>query len=204
METQYFLYTIREDNIMDILPEIKNRKSPLIFQEREVERGKIELLMEAARWAPSCSNNQSWNYVFVHKNDDSRRNLEKALSRGNSWAKKAPYLVVVGSKPEDACDTNMFPYYFYDAGLSVMSLAIEAEHQGLRVRQMAGWKEDVVKKAVGFDEDHVVIVLFALGYEENAERVWDSLDERMRERVSRPRTRKPTKENFFFRRYGDH
>jgi len=133
---------------MEILPELKKRISTLIFRDKDIEKDKIQTLIEAARWAPSCFNNQSWNYIFVHKDHATRTGLEDALSRGNGWAKKAPYLVAVGADPKEDCQTNGLPYYAYNAGLSVMSLTIEAEHQGLRVHQMAGWKEDRVKKAL--------------------------------------------------------
>jgi nitroreductase len=188
---------------MEILPEIKNRKSPLVFKEEGIEKDKIVALIEAARWAPSCFNNQSWNYVFVEKEASSREALEEALYRGNSWANGAPYLVAVGSNPEEACKTNDLPYYAYDAALSVMSLVIEAEHQGLRVHQMAGWDEEKVKKALGFPDEYRVVVVFALGHEEDFEKVWDKLDERIQERLKKPRTRKPAEENFFFGSFGE-
>jgi len=135
---------------IDILPELRKRLSPLIFEETDVKESKLELLIETARWAPSCFNNQSWNYVFVHRDHSSRSVLEEVLSFGNGWAKKAPYLVAVGADPEEDCQTNGLPYYAYDAGLSVMCLVIEAEHQGLRVHQMAGWNETEVKNVLGF------------------------------------------------------
>lgn len=187
---------------MDILPQIKNRKSPLVFKEEDIEKQKIEALIEAARWAPSCFNKQSWNYVFVHKNDRQRKELEAALFLGNGWAKRAPYLVAVGADPADACKTNGLPYYAYDVALSVMTLTIEAEHQGLRVHQMAGWKEDKVKKTLRFPDGHRIVVVFALGYEGEARRLWDKLEERVKERLAQPRKRKPTTENIFFGAFG--
>ncbi len=182
----------------DILPELRNRKSPLLFNERDVEKVKLNLLVEAARWAPSCYNNQSWNYVLSPKNDPARKDFEDALSSGNAWAKKAPYLVAVGANPDDDCKTNNLPYYAYDAGLSVMSFTIEAERQGLRVHQMAGWQEGKVKDALGFPEEFRVIVVFALGYEEHAANVWNELDEKTRTRITKPRQRKAANENFRF------
>jgi len=183
---------------MDILPELRKRKSPLFFDKRDVEKEKIELLIEAARWAPSCSNNQSWNYVFVHKYHVTRSALEDAFSRGNKWAKTAPYIVAVGANPEEDCQTNNLPYYSYNAGLSVMCLVIEAEHQGLRVRQMAGWNESTVKKAVGFPKNIRVIVLFALGYESDIQSIWNTLEERDKDKIVKTRERKASHENFFF------
>ncbi|TFG13740.1 hypothetical protein EU537_05645 [Candidatus Thorarchaeota archaeon] len=186
---------------MEILPEIQNRKSVIVFEDREVEKEKIDLLIEAARWAPSCFNNQEWNYVFVGKSDATRRELDGALNIGNGWAKSAPYLVAVAADPEKGCNTNGIPYYAYDLGLSVMNLVIEAEHQGLRVHQMAGYNESKVKKALYFPEDFRVVVLFAVGYEGDVERVQDKLMDKIKEKITRARTRKNPEENFFFGKY---
>lgn len=62
--------------------------------------------------------------------------------------KKAPYLTVVAAYPKDDTTYNDIEYYLYDRGLSVMILVIEAQHQGLRSHQMAGWKADKVIKAI--------------------------------------------------------
>ena len=187
---------------MDILPELRNRKSPQVFDERDVEKEKIDALIEAARWSPSCFNNQSWNYVFVHKDSSTRKNFEEALSLGNGWANKASYLVAVGAKPDEDCDLNGLPYYAYDAGLSVMSMVVEAEHQGLRVHQMAGYNEEKVRKALGFSKDYRVIVVLALGYEGDIKKIWDKLEQRIKDKLAQPRTRKPREKNFFFTFFG--
>lgn len=185
-----------------ILPELGKRMSPLIFDERDLENEKLLALVEAARWAPSCSNNQSWNYVFVHKKASTREALEASLSRGNAWAKKAPYLVAVAADPDQDCKDNGLPFYAYNAGLSVMCLVIEAEHLGMHVHQMAGWDEQKVKQALGYPSNFRVVVMFALGYEADIKSVWDTLDERTRFKLGRPRERKPSSENFFSENYG--
>ena len=120
------------------------------------------------------------------------------LISGNGWAKRAPYLVAVGANPDDACKTNGLPYYSYDIGLSVMTLTIEAGHQGLRVHQMAGWNEEKVKRVLGFPNNYRTVVVFALGYEGKARRIWDKLQERVKERLAEPRKRNPSAEHFFF------
>lgn len=185
-----------------ILSELRKRKSPLIFSEKAVEKEKLEALIEAARWAPSCFNNQSWHYVFVSKEDAPRKSFEHALSLGNGWAKKAFYLVAVGADPEKDCKNNDLPYYAYNAGLSVMCLSIEAEHQGLRVHQMAGWQEAKVKQALSFPHTFRVVVVFALGYEGDVKSVWETLEEKIKDRLAKPRERKETSENFFFGKFG--
>jgi hypothetical protein len=134
---------------MDIVPELKNRESPLVFNEKDVEKEKIEALIEAARWAPSCFNNQPWNSAaratFLST---------KMTQHGKTWRKhylletdgRRTILVAVGAKPDEDCDVNGLPYYAYDAGLSVMSMVVEAEHLGLRTHQMAGYDEKKLEK----------------------------------------------------------
>ncbi|TFG27930.1 hypothetical protein EU527_17955 [Candidatus Thorarchaeota archaeon] len=186
---------------MNLLPEIRNRRSVIVFQERDVEQEKINLLIEAARWAPSCFNKQEWNYVLVSKKDETRESFEGALTFGNGWAKSAPYLVSVSADSGQACKTNNIPYYAYDLGLSVMSLVIEAEHLGLRVHQMAGYNEKRVKVALSLPDSHRVVVVFALGYEGDVEKMKDKVTEKIKEKITQARTRKEPKENFFFGRF---
>ena len=185
-----------------ILTELSKRMSPIVFDERDFEKEKLQALVEAARWAPSCSNNQSWNYVFVNEKDTTRTALEEALTRGNAWAKKAPFLVAVAADPDRDCKDNGLPFYAYDAGLSVMCLVIEAEHLGLRVHQMAGWDEKKVKQALGYPSNFRVVVVFALGYEANIKGLWETLEERTRNKIAKPRERKSPSENFFSGNYG--
>lgn len=188
---------------MKILLEIRNRKSHLFFKEKEIEKDKFAALVEAARWAPSCYNKQPWKYIFIHKDCDNRQEVENALSLGNSWAKKAPYLVIVCANKEDDCEANGFSYYAYDTGMSVMSLSLEAEHQGLAVHQMAGFDSDKIKKAAALPEGYVPIVTFALGYPDNPKKIKDKLGKKIREKLVRQRSRKPAEENFFSGTFGN-
>ena len=46
---------------MAILEHIKNRKSVLVYQQKDIEKEKVSALIEAARWAPSFRNFQPWS-----------------------------------------------------------------------------------------------------------------------------------------------
>jgi nitroreductase len=186
---------------MDLLKEIRGRKSVRTFLDKDVEREKIDLLIEAARWAPSCFNNQPWKYVFFRKGGKNRKAAEGALKPGNNWAKKAPYLVVVGANPEDDCKTNGVPYYAYDSGLSTMNFTIEAEHLGLRAHHMAGFDGEAMKKAAGFPDNFEVVVVIALGYEAESKKLLSKLSEGIKDKVLASRDRKNSSESFFFGSY---
>ncbi len=191
--------------IIDILPEIKNRKSITLFKEQDIEKDKINAIIEAARLAPSSYNNQPWQYVFVHKNNPNRKEVEDSLMIGNGWAKKAPYLIVVGADPDKDTTNNGIYYYLYDCGLSVMNLILEAEHQGLRAHQMGGWEKEKLKKAVSFPLNIDPIVVIAIGYEDKYDDTIKGLlsktNAAIKNFIIKPRKRKNIKENFFFSVY---
>ncbi len=186
---------------MEILQEITGRYSPPIIDGRPVEQEKIEAIFEAARKAPSCYNNQPWRFVVVKKDDDTREALEKALSLGNGWAKKAALLVAVTAKPSSDCDKNDIPYYAYDAGMSVMSLVIEAEHQGLKSHQMAGYRENEVKAVLQIPDSFRVVSLIAIGYEGDVEKLSDRILAKGKEVITRSSERHVIDKILFYGRY---
>ncbi|MCW8965936.1 MAG: nitroreductase family protein [Candidatus Pacearchaeota archaeon] len=183
---------------MNLLKEIIERKSISAFSDKEIEKEKIDAVLEAGRLAPSCFNNQPWRYVLVGKSDYNRKNLEKALSPSNSWAKKANYLVVVGGNPKDDSSINDVEYYLYDIGLSVMSFCLEAEHQGLRTHQMAGWDKDKVSKAVSFSKDIKPVIVIALGVEDKNPNILSKITAKIKEKLIRQRKRKDMSKIAFY------
>src|SRR3989344_696009 len=127
-----------------ILKELNQRKSVRAFANREIEQEKLHALWAAAQWAPSSSNKQEWRYyAFL---GDARKKLIEALNRGNQWALAAPLLLLVTRDISEENVNESREYSMYDVALSVMSLVIEAEHQGLRAHQMAGLKEDLFRE----------------------------------------------------------
>lgn len=75
---------------------MRRRWSPRVFEEgRAVEKEKLLTMLEAARWAPSCFNDQPRNFVVFDITDQAA--LERArecLSPGNAWARQAPVLMI--------------------------------------------------------------------------------------------------------------
>ena len=46
---------------------ITHRWSPVAFDSKPVESYEINLLFEAAKWAPSGNNSQPWRFIFATK-----------------------------------------------------------------------------------------------------------------------------------------
>ena len=150
-------------------------------------------MLEAARWSPSCANRQPWRFVVVGAESPSRRAVEEALDPGNSWARRAPVLVVAGSRREDGGVVESREYFLHDTGMALMSLLYRGVDQGLLVHPMAGWREGALRAALGLPEEFVPMAVVAVGYPGKAE----ELDEATRKKDGKERTRKPLGEVAF-------
>ncbi|MCK5245973.1 nitroreductase family protein, partial [Candidatus Bipolaricaulota bacterium] len=58
---------------MDVLDAIKARRSVRRFREERIASADIDCLIEAAVWAPSGGNAQSWRFVVVQDEQRIRR-----------------------------------------------------------------------------------------------------------------------------------
>jgi YbgC/YbaW family acyl-CoA thioester hydrolase len=178
---------------------IAARRSLRGYASRPVEPDKIERMLEAARWSPSCANRQSWRFVVVHRESPTRAAVEEALDPGNAWARQAPVLIVAGARPQDGAVVETRQYFLLDTGLALMSLVYRGVDQGLLVHPMAGWREAALRAALGLPENFVPAAVVAVGYAGRPE----DLDEATRKKDEKPRTRKPMGEIAFAHRWGE-
>lgn len=178
---------------------IAARRSMRAFSPRPVEPEKIERMLEAARWSPSCANRQPWRFVVVGADAPSRAAVEEALDAGNAWAKRAPVLIAAGARREDAAVVESRDYFLLDTGLALMSLLYRAVDLGLLVHPMAGWKEGPLRAALGLPEDFTPAAVVAVGYAGKSA----DLDEVTRKKDEKPRVRKPLGEVAFRTRWGE-
>ena len=176
-----------QTRILDLL---HARKATRAIAERSVEAEKIEAILEAARLAPSCMNNQPWRFLVLTEPEALAKGRE-ALSGGNYWAEAAPVLVFGYSQPDWDCQSSdERHYYLFDLGLAVENIMLQATELDLVARPMAGFSPRKVKDAFGFPNEIKVVIAIAIGY------VGDitALDEKKQAMSHAPRQRKPLEE----------
>lgn len=167
--------------------------------ERAVEPGKIDILLEAARWAPSCFNDQPWSYlVFESSEPESLEQARSCLVEGNAWAKKAPLLLLSVARESFAHNGKPNRHGQHDTGMASENLVLQATELGLISHQMAGFDADKARRLFGIPEGHTLMAMIALGYPGKIEALPEPLQER--ERASR--VRKPAEEWAFSGAWG--
>jgi nitroreductase len=173
-----------------LIHEIEVRRAKRALSEKKIPEEVIERIMRAATYAPSCFNNQPWRFLVVTE-DDKLEDMHAALSGGNYWAKKAPVIVAVITKPDlDAELSDRRGYAVLGCGLAMENLMLQAFKEGAIGHAMAGFDPFVVKEKFSIPEEFIVIALIAIGYPGDE----SHLSEKHQEMEHSPRDRKPESE----------
>ncbi|MFO7850251.1 MAG: nitroreductase family protein [Spirochaetia bacterium] len=147
-----------------LLEAINNRRAYRALSEKPVARDVQDRLMEAATYAPSCSNKQPWRFLLADE-ESARRRVAENLPGGNYWAEKAPLYVLAVTKPELDCRLkDRREYALFDVGMAVMNLQLQAVEEGLRAHPIAGFDDSGIKKAFDIPEEYILITVVVIGH----------------------------------------
>jgi nitroreductase len=148
----------------EIMPEIKKRWSPRAFSNRSVAADKLRALLEAARYAPSCSNEQPWRFLVADSKEKLTR-MRSILNAGNQeWANKAPVLILVTALKKFEKTGKDNHWHMFDAGTAWGYLSLEAERQGLIAHAMGGFDREKTRSEFKIPEAFEIITVIAVGY----------------------------------------
>lgn len=150
----------------DIHPVLEQRWSPRAFSAKMIGPEKIQRLFEAARWAPSASNEQPWHFIVGFKGDETYQKIYETFGEFNQlWTITAPMLIL------SVANTNSFKNpgqpnatYAYDVGQAVAHLSFQAHSDGLYVHQMSGFDAAKAEEIFKVPEHFKILTAIAVGY----------------------------------------
>ncbi|XSG84133.1 MAG: nitroreductase family protein [Methylohalobius sp. ZOD2] len=177
-----------------IHPLMANRWSTRAFDVRAVETEKLAACLEAARWAPSCYNDQPWRLLVADRyhNHEAWQDLFDCLASGNqAWAQRAPVLLLACASGRFGHNGQPNRWGQYDAGQAMMALCLQATALGLVTHQMGGFDPEAARGKFEIPEDFSLMSVTALGYPGDPSVLED---EELRGRELSPRQRKPLEE----------
>jgi len=168
-----------------------DRWSPRAFLPDPIPEHQIKSLFEAARWAPSCFNEQPWLFVYATEPEAREKLVSTLVPKNQRWAGKCPLLMFVLARKkfqQGGRDNRHAPF---DAGAAWMSLALQARRLGLYAHGMAGFNLEKAYQVLGVSQDEYhVMAAIAVGRKDEAA---DQLPDDLRAMES-PNTRKPPSE----------
>ncbi len=171
-----------------ILPVILDRWSPRSFADRDIRPEDLGTIFEAARWAPSSSNEQPWRFLVGTRGSDTYNKIFESLVEFNqTWARTAPVLLLGAAKRTFTRNGNPNAYAFYDLGQAAVTICYQAMALGIFTHQMAGFDRDLARRLLGVPDDFEIGSVMALGYQGDP----SALPPEMQKTETAPRTRKP-------------
>jgi len=151
------------------------RRSVRAFSSRSISRDTILSLCEAARWAPSACNSQTWRFIAVTDSGTIQRICKEAMRPviPNKWLVQAP-LLMVGCSQLDILANRIggritgIEYYQIDLGIAMEHMVLKAVDLGLGTCWIGWFREDRVRKILDIPERIRVSALLAIGYPKDA------------------------------------
>ena len=175
---------------VDIDSAFLDRWSPRSFLPGPLRPDEVLALFEAARWAPSASNEQPWIFIYAVNEEDRKRFAATLVEWNQRWAPTAPLLGYVLARRNVAGKDRPNATALFDTGAAWMSLTLQAHKLGLHVHGMGGFDREKAIAALGVPADrYEIIAAFVVGRRGNPA----DLPEDLRQREV-PSLRKPLAE----------
>ena len=177
------------------------RWSPRSFDsEFKMDQNTIDSLLEAARWSPSCFNEQPWNFFLARREDEHFEDYLHLLNEKNrKWAKDAALLGFIVAKRSFQKTGEPNDYARFDCGAAWMALTMQARGRGLHTHGMAGIKHEQIYAYLNLPkEEYDVICGFVVGERGQKEKLPEDL-----QKMEHMNGRKHSNEFTFYGKYTD-
>lgn len=146
---------------------IADRWSPRAFDGSAMPLEDLEVILEAAGWAPSAYNIQPWTFLYALRGDANwDLFLSQLIDFNKGWAQCASALVFVVSdtqmRSEEKGNSDLYSHSF-DAGAAWAMAALQAQAMGYHTHGMTGLKFGEAEAALGIPADHRLEAAFVVG-----------------------------------------
>lgn len=179
---------------LDLHPVLNGRYSPRAFSGRDVSDQELELVLEAARWAPSSMNEQPWRFLVTRRGGKGHAELLAALNPSNrTWADKAPVLILNMVRRTLSRNGQENYHARHDLGLATAQLSAQATALGMGLHILGGFHEDVARAAFNIPDTYDIVSVIVLGFPGDA----DQLPENLKLRELQHSQRRPLSETVF-------
>ncbi len=164
---------------------------------KEVTREQITAICEAARWAPSCYNDQPYRLMVWDKN----HNIEQYNKAFNCigewnqrWVRTAPVILCVLADNKFRYNGSPNRWAQFDSGAAAQNLYLQAVSMGLMAHPFGGFDGDNIKIEFNIPDDFTPMAMIAIGYQSEDINV---LDDDHKSEETKERIRVNIGENFF-------
>jgi len=150
---------------------VRARRSVRGFSDKPIPPETVAVLAEAARWAPSACNSQTWRFVAI----TNKATIEQLCREGmgpllkNKWMAQAP-LVIVGCVEPDLVSNRLgkkftgIEYNTIDFGIAMEHIVLKATELGLGTCWIGWLNTERVAAIIQAPVNIRILALLAVGY----------------------------------------
>ena len=169
---------LKTKGMVKLLELLKTRRSIRKFQNKEVEKEKVDAILKGALLSPSSKARRPWEFVAVTDKEVLKK-LSQCREHGAQFLAGAPLGIVVIANPE-ACDV-----WIEDTSIASIIIQLTAHSLGLgscwiQVRERFYTdnekSEDYIKQVLGIPEKYFVECIVAIGYPEEEKKPYAEAD----------------------------
>ena len=156
---------------MEVLDAIKTRRSIRKYKTTPVDDKTLELILDAARWAPSWANTQCWRFLVVSDNDIKNK-LADTLNDTNpsiGAIRNAPLVIVACTElGTSGCydgvpATDKGDWFMFDVALAMQNLVLAAHSLGLATVHIGRFDAKEVANILKVPQGYCVVEMTHLG-----------------------------------------
>lgn len=145
---------------METWDAIRSRRNVRKYQDRPIEVGDLDRILEAARRTPSSSNEQRWDFVVVREKDRLQR-LSEIWRGARHIPGSAATIALVGPDPDEP---RLRESIAYDMGQLTMSIMLAAANLGIGSGHSSARDDEVGREVLELPDGYRVWWLIGLGY----------------------------------------
>ncbi len=178
---------------MEVLEAIKTRRSIRKYKTDPIDDKTVELVLEAARWAPSWANTQCWRFIVVRDSNIKAELANTLGSRPPDAIRNAPVVIVACAElgksgyRQGNPATDKGDWYMFDVALAMQNLVLAAHSLGLGTVHVGLFDAQQVASILEVPPGFSVVEIIPLGYPDEE---------------ARATPRKELSEIVFYDRYG--
>lgn len=142
------------------------RRSIRKFQDKSIEKEKINTILKSALLSPSSRDRKPWEFVVVTDREILNK-LSRCREHGSQFLEEAPLGIVIIADPE-ACDV-----WIEDTSIAAIIIQLTAHSLGLgscwvqvreRMHSDSKKAEDYIKEVLGIPDKYKVECIIGIGY----------------------------------------
>jgi nitroreductase len=142
------------------------RRSIRKYKDKQIEKGKIDLIIENTLFSPTSKNRRPWEFIVV-KDKERIDSISKVRATGSAFLKGAPCVILVIGDPTTS------EVWIEDTSIAAYAIQLAAHEQGLgtcwvqiRLREHDGdlTASDYLKEKFGIPGHMEVACAIGIGY----------------------------------------